>query len=49
MKAADASVLLVMFAFAAAIIARLRADQASRLSTNDVAALVATSGHPSGT
>jgi hypothetical protein len=45
----DASVALALFAFAAAIIARLTATKRSPHSADDVAAIVATSGHPSGT
>ncbi|SFL79654.1 hypothetical protein SAMN03159423_3772 [Bradyrhizobium sp. NFR13] len=44
----DVSVALALFAFAAAIIARLTATRRSPHSANQIAAIVATSGHPSG-
>lgn len=45
----DASVALALFAFAAAVIARLTATKHSPHSADQIAAIVATSGHPSGT
>ena len=45
----DVSVALALFAFAAAIIARLTATKRSRHSADQIAAIVATSGYPSGT
>jgi hypothetical protein len=44
----DVSVALALFAFAAAIIARLTVTKRSRHSADQIAAIVATSGHPSG-
>lgn len=44
----DISVALALFAFAAAIIAQLAATRRSRHSADQIAALVATSGYPSG-
>lgn len=45
----DVSVALALFAFAAAIIARLTVTKRSRHSADQIAAIVATSGYPSGT
>lgn len=44
----DASAALALLAFAAAIVARLTASRQSRHRADRIAALVATSGHPSG-
>ncbi|MGM4895762.1 MULTISPECIES: hypothetical protein [Tardiphaga] len=44
----DVSVALALFAFAAAIIARLTVTKRSRHSADQIAAIVATSGYPSG-
>lgn len=44
----DISVALALFAFAAAIIAHLTATKRSQYNADQIAALVATSGHPSG-
>ena len=45
----DVSVALALFAFAAAIIARLTVTKRSRHRADQIAAIVATSGYPSGT
>ncbi|WPO41386.1 hypothetical protein [Tardiphaga sp. 42S5] len=44
----DISVALALFAFAAAIIARLTATKRSPHRADQIAAIVATSGYPSG-
>jgi hypothetical protein len=44
----DASAVLALFAFAAAIVARLTAPGKSLHHADRIAAIVATSGHPSG-
>lgn len=45
----DASVVLALLAFAAAIMARLTASRQSPHRADRIAAIVAISGHPSGT
>ena len=44
----DVSVALALFAFAAAVVARLTNARGSRHNADEIAAIVATSGHPSG-